>query len=101
VKTASGAKYEVEQDSSTSFWSKGANATLVVKGKTFPECTPDKGGAASFSATGNEPGWRLDLDEGQLTLQADYGKTRVAMTAPPAETCRAAGSTPARQAATP
>jgi heat shock protein HslJ/uncharacterized lipoprotein YbaY/uncharacterized membrane protein len=86
VKTASGAKYEVEKDSSTSFWSKGANATLVVKGKTFPECTPDKGGAASFSATGNEPGWRLDLDEGQLTLQADYGKTRVAMTAPPAET---------------
>lgn len=86
VKTASGAKYEVEGDPSTSFWSKGTKATLIVKGKTFPECTADTSGSTVFSATGNEPGWRLDIAEGQLTLQADYGKTRIAMTAPRAET---------------
>jgi heat shock protein HslJ/uncharacterized lipoprotein YbaY len=40
VKAASGAKYEVPGDPTTSFWNKGRNGTLVLKGKSFPECTP-------------------------------------------------------------
>lgn len=34
-------------------------------------------GAQSFRATGNEPGWTLDLGGGRLVLLADYGATRV------------------------
>jgi heat shock protein HslJ/uncharacterized lipoprotein YbaY len=45
VKAASGAKFEVAGDPTTSFWNKGRNGTLVVKGKTYPECTPVDAGA--------------------------------------------------------
>ena len=47
VRTASGAKFEVAGDPTTSFWNKGRNGTLVIKGKTYPECTP--------AAAGGEP----------------------------------------------
>jgi heat shock protein HslJ len=34
-----------------------------------------------FTATGNEPGWRLDIADGRITLVADYGSTRLEMRA--------------------
>src|SRR5262245_7560033 len=34
-----------------------------------------------FTATGNEPGWRLDIADGRLTLLADYGEIRLEMAA--------------------
>jgi heat shock protein HslJ len=37
---------------------------------------------APFRATGNEPGWRLDIADGTLTLLTDLGKTRTVMPAP-------------------
>lgn len=40
VPAPSGARYESVSDVSTSFWSRGASATLVVQGETFPECAP-------------------------------------------------------------
>jgi membrane-bound inhibitor of C-type lysozyme len=38
VPAASGAKYEAAGDPTTTFWSKGDRALLVVKGKSHPEC---------------------------------------------------------------
>jgi heat shock protein HslJ len=35
-------------------------------------------GPAAFAATGNEPGWKLEITDKQITLLMDYGKTRVA-----------------------
>jgi membrane-bound inhibitor of C-type lysozyme len=40
VTTASGAKYQAVTDSTTSFWNKGDRGTLVIKGTSYPECTP-------------------------------------------------------------
>ena len=40
VVSASGARYEVPGDSSTSFWNKGDKGMLTIKGDTFPECEP-------------------------------------------------------------
>jgi len=40
VPAASGARYELPGDAATWFWNKGRTATLAVKGKTYPECTP-------------------------------------------------------------
>ena len=37
--------------------------------------------ATPFSAAGNEPGWRLDIAEGRITLLADYGSTKLEMRA--------------------
>jgi membrane-bound inhibitor of C-type lysozyme len=36
--SASGARYEAVGDPTTTFWSEGDRATLVVKGRVYPEC---------------------------------------------------------------
>jgi heat shock protein HslJ/membrane-bound inhibitor of C-type lysozyme len=83
VRTASGAKYEVPGDRSTSFWSQGNRGTLVVAGKTLPECAP---ASPAFTAMGNEPGWRLDIVDGRLTLVTDYGAKTTTLPTPAVET---------------
>lgn len=40
VRSASGAKYEMPDDSSTSYWLKGDKGMLVIKGESYPECEP-------------------------------------------------------------
>jgi heat shock protein HslJ len=34
-----------------------------------------------FTATGNEPGWRLEISDDRITLDADYGTTKLTMRA--------------------
>jgi heat shock protein HslJ len=34
-----------------------------------------------FTATGNEPGWRLEIADDRITLDADYGTTKLTMRA--------------------
>ncbi|GGB32801.1 hypothetical protein GCM10011502_02350 [Oceanisphaera marina] len=41
VKSASGARFQLANDSSTEFWSKADWALLTVNGKTYPECVSD------------------------------------------------------------
>jgi uncharacterized membrane protein len=43
----------------------------------------------SFRATGNEPGWRLDITDSKLTFLGDYGKTRLETATPAVETTAA------------
>jgi heat shock protein HslJ/uncharacterized lipoprotein YbaY len=77
VPAASGAKYEAEGDATTSYWSRGQNGTLVVKGNTYPECTPVAAAKPpAFRATGNEPGWTLQISDDTLTLVTEYGAKR-------------------------
>lgn len=40
VVTASGARYEAPDDSSTSFWNKGDKGLLTIRGESLPECEP-------------------------------------------------------------
>jgi heat shock protein HslJ/membrane-bound inhibitor of C-type lysozyme len=86
VRTASGAKYEAAGDPSTSFWSKGSIGTLVVRGKTYPQCAWIGAEDERFRATGNEPGWLLDITGAKMTLLADYGKKRIEVPTPRPET---------------
>ena len=46
-------------------------------GRQSPAAAP-----AAFRATGNEPGWRLDISDGRITLLTDLGQTRTVMPAP-------------------
>lgn len=39
VPAASGAKYQAEGDPATTFWNKGDQATVAIRGQTLPECT--------------------------------------------------------------
>ena len=77
---ASGARYEAVGDPTTSFWNKGRRATLVVKGRTYPECVQVDERTTAFRAQGNEPGWRLDIDGERMTLVTQSGEKHVAPT---------------------
>ncbi|MEI4261386.1 META domain-containing protein [Roseovarius sp. D0-M9] len=77
---ASGARYVNEDDDSTEFWSKGNSAMVTVMGEELPECTQIDDTAASYRASGNEPGWNVNITETQVEVVADYGA--VTRTAP-------------------
>jgi heat shock protein HslJ/membrane-bound inhibitor of C-type lysozyme len=89
VPVGSGARYEAEADPSTAFWNQGQVASLRIRGRGYPECiatTVDPAEEAGvFRALGHEPGWRLDIAAGQLTLVTDYGQTKVSVPTPFAE----------------
>jgi heat shock protein HslJ/membrane-bound inhibitor of C-type lysozyme len=90
VRVASGARYEAEGDASTWFWSHGQEASLRIRGRGYPECVasgvdPAAADAGAFRAIGHEPGWRLDIANGQLTLETAYGQNKVSVPAPFAE----------------
>ena len=85
VVAASGTKYEAVGDPSTTLWNKGDDTTVVIQGKTYPPCRKAGGGTAPFRATGNEPGWRLDIGESEMTLLANNGTTRIVTPTPAVE----------------
>jgi heat shock protein HslJ/uncharacterized lipoprotein YbaY len=82
---ASGARYEAAGDATTSFWNKGREATLVVKGQSYPTCVQVFDDLKTFTARGNEPGWRLDIDGATMTLVTQFGAKRVAVATPAAQ----------------
>ena len=84
VASAWGSKYEAVGDPSTTLWTKGSEATVAIKGVGYPTCTKS-GASAPFRATGNEPGWRLDIGEAEMTFLANDGKTPIVSPTPAAE----------------
>lgn len=84
VRSASGSKY---QDGGTVFWSKGTEATLTTDGQSYTDCrlAPERAPwedarrrGVDFRATGNEPGWHLEMQrDRQILFVADYGMQRV------------------------
>jgi len=85
VRVASGAKYQAADDPSTSFWTKGQRALLELHGQRYPECALLKPRTQGLTAQGNEPAWRLDLDDQHLVLVTDYGRRRLEAPAPAPE----------------
>ena len=66
--SASGARYVVAEETDTSLWFKGEQATLVVDGMEYPRCAPANALVEPCRASGNEPFWSLVADGGQMTL---------------------------------
>ncbi|MDI9244166.1 META domain-containing protein [Marinobacter sp. CHS3-4] len=69
VVSASGARYESIRNDDTWFWSKGDTATLTLEGMSYPTCVASGAVPKPFTATGNEPFWKVTLESGQLTLE--------------------------------
>lgn len=63
VPAASGTRFEKPGDPSTWFHGKGERALVSLAGTTLPECR-----AEPFRASGNEPFWRLVVEEAALLL---------------------------------
>ena len=66
--SASGARYQVPDDETSWFWSKGNTATLVLDGQAWPQCLEPGALEKPFNARGNEPFWHLAADNGVLAL---------------------------------
>lgn len=69
-------------------------ASLTLAGCASKDPPSDRAGggdikagatSAMFRATGNEPGWRLDIGADEMTLLTDTGQTRIVAPTPPAE----------------
>mgnify|MGYP001819895105 FL=1 len=89
VRSASGTKY---QEGDLIFWSKGDSAMLEVGGVRYEDCRLNPARApwedarrrgVDFRAVGNEPGWHLEIREGEtLLLVLAYGSRRVLLDTP-------------------
>ncbi len=92
AQAASGTKY---QAGDLGFWSKGDEATLEMGNSRVAGCRRNHARApwegarlrgAAFRATGNEPGWHLEIYPGsQITFVTDLGETELQTTAPEPE----------------
>lgn len=80
VSSASGEKYEANN---ITFWSKGDESMLDYGKHSYRGCRNNREQAVwqeaklrgiDFRAVGNEPGWVLEIQGENLSLQTDYGK---------------------------
>ena len=84
VKAASGAKYS---DGATVYWTKGESAVMERPGHPRLECINNRAKAiwedaklrgADFRATGNEPGWYLEISSAYgIVFVTNYGADRL------------------------
>ncbi|PSJ43812.1 hypothetical protein C7H85_16345 [Zobellella endophytica] len=89
VVSASGARYENDQ---ALVWSKGGTALLEVAGQSYSDCTEDRAAGlredarlrgVTLRATGNEPGWLLEVSEGrQIRFSYNYGENQLLLPDP-------------------
>jgi membrane-bound inhibitor of C-type lysozyme/uncharacterized membrane protein len=89
VESASGVKFS---DGQTVFWSKGEEALLEWNGKLYSECRVQPREAVweearfrgvDFRAVGNEPGWYLEIINGdRIIFVTDYGRSAYVFPAP-------------------
>lgn len=84
-RSASGARFEALNAPNTTFWSKGDRATVVVQGRELPECRLLEPADPIVTATGNEPGWRVEIGTSTITLETNYGSTLREIPRPRAE----------------
>ena len=84
VRSASGTKY---QEGDIEFWTRGDDAMLVMGNQQYLNCTlvphrvpweDARRRGVDFRAVGNEPGWSLEIRDGDhLLFVGDYGMQRV------------------------
>jgi len=89
ISSGSGAKYRAGQ---VSFWSKGrGEALLETADGTLHECREERRQSLledaklrgmDFRASGNEPGWVLEMGRGLLDFRYDYATKRVLLPQP-------------------
>ena len=74
ARARTGTKYVATDDSDTALWNEGDRTRVKLGGRTLADCAPAAAEeAAPLRATGNEPGWRLELGAAALTFNTADG----------------------------
>lgn len=63
VPSDSGARYQAAGDPDTEYWTQGETAVLTLHGQRYPICVAPGGLALPFIAFGQDPAWRVELDD--------------------------------------
>ncbi|MDZ7692967.1 MAG: MliC family protein [Balneolaceae bacterium] len=88
VRSASGARYATED---YLYWTKDTEAIIEVGNQSYGTCDLDKEEAvwqdarlrgATFRASGNEPGWYLEMFPDSTTIILDYGQDTLKIPTP-------------------
>jgi uncharacterized membrane protein len=88
VRSASGAKYD---DGATTFWTKGHEAMLDTGDGVDRSCVENRRRSIvesaklrgnDYWATGNEPGWNLEVGPETIVFVTDYGQSRLEFPTP-------------------
>lgn len=99
IVSPSGAKY---QSGDYMYWSKGEEASIKAAGKLYEHCRNDRREATwqdaklrgvTFRATGNEPGWYMEMKADSIKYVLDYGERRFFTPAPATTQCSDSVST--------
>lgn len=82
IRTGSGSKYS---NGAITFWNKGGEALLALPGEKNYRCQENRARTiweeaklrgVDFRATGNEPGWHLEIGPDKILLVSAYGQQR-------------------------
>jgi heat shock protein HslJ len=82
VEDVKGQKYINLGDDKTYFWHRDDKYELALNGNTPIKCikvAAPKAVIAPYYASGNEPGWSMEIFEGTIDFNGDYGALRIKM----------------------
>ena len=78
-----GTRYVATDDAETALWNEAEHIRVKHRGQTLPDCiTQTDGDFAPLRATGNEPGWRLEIGAKSLTFSTADGNRGIDTTTP-------------------
>lgn len=72
---ASGASYRGADDPDIGVHEKGGEIIVTRSGETLDDCRRVERLRPPLAGGGNEPGWRIEIDEQRIELNSDYGQT--------------------------
>jgi heat shock protein HslJ/uncharacterized lipoprotein YbaY len=78
ARTSAGTRYVSTDNPNTALWNESDQTRVKLKGRTLPVCASAADeNAASMRATGNEPGWRLELGAATLSFATAEGNRSI------------------------
>ena len=78
ARASAGTKYVARDNSDTAIWNESARTRVKLEGRILADCAPAADETAvALRATGNEPGWRLELGAAALSFATAEGNRSV------------------------
>ena len=78
ARASAGTKYVATDDTDTALWNESARTRVKLEGRSLADCAPSADATAvALRATGNEPGWRLELGVASVSFATAEGNRSI------------------------